>query len=119
MLNMADKIHPKWARFGKELRSLRGQAALSQVELGEQVRLSHGLISAFERGTRKPGDDYVLRLDGALSAGGALVRLWEAMNKSAGVPSPYSAIDSLEQSAVEIRTYSPMVVPGLLQTEEY
>ncbi|MBB6001237.1 DUF5753 domain-containing protein [Streptomonospora salina] len=61
----------------------------------------------------------MVELDKALAAGGVLVRVWETANKSSGVPSAFSAIDSLERAALEIRAYSPMVIPGLLQTEAY
>ncbi|GAA1778988.1 helix-turn-helix transcriptional regulator [Streptomonospora arabica] len=116
---MVDKVRPQWVRFGNELRRLRVQAGLSQGDLGARIQVSHALISAFERGTRQPRDDYVIKLDNALETSGSLVRLWETSSRSSGIPSEFSAIDQLERAAVEIRAYSPMVVPGLLQTKEY
>ena len=62
--------------FGDVLRALREKAGLSQRELAERVYCSASLISAIENGTKPAKLDLVKRIDGALNAGDALVKVW-------------------------------------------
>lgn len=112
-------MKPQWVRFGRELRRLRTYAGLSQQQLGKEVAVSYGLISAFERGIRGPKPEHVEQIDKVLSTGGSLFRMWETLSASSGLASWFRGVVALEQQASEIREYNPMLVPGLLQTESY
>ncbi|GAA3750249.1 helix-turn-helix domain-containing protein [Salinactinospora qingdaonensis] len=116
---MPKKVKPQWVGFGRELRRWREQQGFTQGQLGDRVSISYGLVSAFERGTQAPKLDYVERIDQALSSGGALVRLWHAANKGNGLASWFRGLASLIQQASELREYNPMLIPGLLQTNDY
>ncbi|PSK97051.1 transcriptional regulator with XRE-family HTH domain [Murinocardiopsis flavida] len=108
-----------WTQFGAEVSALRERSGLSQQQLSNATDWSRGMISAIERGTRKPKLAQVEALDGALNAGGSLIRLWSSRVGRAEVPAWFRKIAVLEQQATEISEYQPMVVPGLLQTESY
>ncbi|MFC4565763.1 helix-turn-helix domain-containing protein [Nocardiopsis mangrovi] len=116
---MAKKVQPQWRRFGRELRRWRDQAGLTQSDLGGQVSISYGLVSAFERGIHVPKLAHVERIDHALSSRGALIRLWQAANDGNGLAAWFQGLASLIQQATQLREYNPMLIPGLLQTEEY
>ncbi|MFC7331454.1 helix-turn-helix domain-containing protein [Marinactinospora rubrisoli] len=116
---MSDMVRPQWARLGREIRRLRKQAGLSQGQLGKSILVSHGMISAIERGVRGVRPEHVERIDQVLSTGGALTLMWDAISRSHDVPDWFRDVASLEKTATEIREYHPVLVPGLLQTEDY
>lgn len=116
---MTKKAKPQWVRFGHELRRWRDQAGLTQDQLGKLVSISYGLVSAFERGVQAPKREHVERIDHALSTGGALFRMWEVAGKGTGLATWFRGLATLMQQATERRDYCPMLIPGLLQTEDY
>nr|WP_244167169.1 helix-turn-helix domain-containing protein [Micromonospora marina] len=61
--------------FGAELRRLRERARLSQARLGTMIRFSADLVRRVETAERFPSQEFVEACDGALAAGGALIRL--------------------------------------------
>lgn len=78
------------------------------------------MISALQRGTRTPRKEQVEALDAALGSGGALLRLWASLiDSSWELPTWFRQVAVLEQQAKEIIEYQPLLIPGLLQTENY
>jgi transcriptional regulator with XRE-family HTH domain len=63
------------AWFGVELRNWREQRRLSQTDAGALVHVSGALIGKIEKAERDCPERLVDALDGALEAGGALIRL--------------------------------------------
>ncbi|MDA2810602.1 helix-turn-helix transcriptional regulator [Nocardiopsis sp. RSe5-2] len=116
---MSDRSRPQWVKLGRELRRLRIQAGLTQTQLGKRVMLSYGTISGLERGVRGTNPEHLAQLDQALSTEGALSRMWEGMNAFSGLAEWARQVTALQQDATEIRQFSPLLIPGLLQTEEY
>ncbi len=80
--------------------------------------ISPTMLSAMERGARGIKRDHVERIDTALSTSGTLTDLWDRSSGS-GLPTWYQGVADIEQAASEIRIYHPLLVPGLLQIEEY
>ncbi|MDA2805108.1 helix-turn-helix domain-containing protein [Nocardiopsis suaedae] len=116
---MTDRSRPQWVKIGRELRRLRLQAGMTQTQLGKRVMMSYGTISGLERGVRGTKPEHLAQLDQALSTDGTLTRMWEGLNTYSGLPEWFQGVAVLEQEATEIREYSPLLIPGLLQTEEY
>ncbi|GAA1071430.1 helix-turn-helix domain-containing protein [Nocardiopsis composta] len=106
-------------RWGGELRRLRELAGFTQAELGDSVGYSGPQISALERGTRRPSRKAIEKLDGSLSTGGALARLWVELHEPPDVPEPWRDFLIVERESVEIREYAGMIIPGLAQTSDY
>jgi transcriptional regulator with XRE-family HTH domain len=104
--------------FGKLLKALRENAALSQRQLADVVHYSASLISAIETGTKPAKFDLVKRLDHALNAGGALIAVWPITTVGT-YPSWFARVAELEREAFKIHEWELRVVPGLLQTPEY
>jgi transcriptional regulator with XRE-family HTH domain len=115
------ELHPTaspLAFFGAELRKSRQKAGLSQERLAERINFSTSLIGFIERAQRFPSRDFVERCDEAIGLSGELLRLWPLLTREASPPWFHGWLD-VEQEAQSLRTWQPLVVPGLLQTEEY
>jgi transcriptional regulator with XRE-family HTH domain len=109
--------------FGAELRYYRTRAGLSQVELASLANVSHDVISKIETGERPPAEDFPPRLDAipGLDTHGALTRLWGHLKKSLKQQAYgwFQRWAEIEAQAGTLRSYEPLIVPGLLQTEDY
>ncbi|WP_406145081.1 Scr1 family TA system antitoxin-like transcriptional regulator [Streptomyces sp. NBC_01012] len=106
------------AFYGAELRRLREAAGLSQNELGERVFCSGAYIGMFEAAERQPQEEISRGLDELLGSGEHLQRLCR-LARTSKVAGYFADAAELQQRAVSIAEYSPMAVPGLLQTEQY
>ncbi|MEV5845920.1 helix-turn-helix transcriptional regulator [Streptomyces sp. NPDC051985] len=106
------------ALLGAELRHARERKGLSQAELGQLVFVSGSYIGQLEAGTRRMQPEYARTLDEVLETGGFFAR-----NCSAVAASKYPAhfVDAAESEAqaTAIRQYTPLLIPGLLQTAAY
>ncbi|MFC3984257.1 helix-turn-helix domain-containing protein [Streptosporangium jomthongense] len=108
------------AYFGYELRKYRIEAGLSQQQLAVRVNYSIGTISGVERGQQSPTVAFAKKCDEALELEGALIRIKEMIdNAAAKLPTWFRAWVEAEQHADVLRTWEPLIVPGLLQTEDY
>lgn len=123
---------PTFPRFqlGKQLRELRERARLTTEDVGQQLDCSPSTISRMEGG--KVGirrstlerllDIYEVHDPEQIStlivlAKEGKTRGWFA--RYGDLPASYSRYIGLESSAIEMRDYEALVVPGMLQTEEY
>ncbi|WP_326821169.1 helix-turn-helix domain-containing protein [Streptosporangium sp. NBC_01756] len=108
------------ALFGYELRRYRQEAGLSQSKLARRMGYSLGTVSMAETGRRPPTEDFARRCDEALGAEGALVRIKEMIdNVAARLPAWFRPWAEIEQTAESLRTWQPLIMPGLLQTADY
>ena len=123
MPNDADRAGTPAGVFGAELRYYRTRAGLSQKDLAARVNVSHDVISKIETGERPPAEDFPPRLDAIPELGtqGALTRLWDHLKKSLKRRAYgwFQRWADIEAEATTLRWYEPLVVPGLLQTEDY
>ncbi|GGP79911.1 helix-turn-helix domain-containing protein [Streptosporangium pseudovulgare] len=106
------------ALFGFELRRHRKARGWSQIKLSKAVPYSVGTISMIETAKRSPSEEFARYCDEALEAEGALMRLWPMVSHAAAPPWFRPWLD-VEATAEAIRTWEPLIIPGLLQTEEY
>jgi transcriptional regulator with XRE-family HTH domain len=117
-------------RLGIELRRLREQAGLTCEEVGQRLDCSGTRISRIETGriSVRPGDvRELLEIYGVTRAeADALVQLarearqkgwWHTYGRV--LPGWFEAYVGLEAAAVRFRDFQSMVIPGLLQTEDY
>ena len=109
--------------FGAELRFYRTRAGLPQKDLAARATVSHDVISKIETGERPPAGDFPPRLDAVpeLDTRGALTRLWDHLKKGhkQRLYGWFQQWAGIEARATVLRWYEPLVVPGLLQTEDY
>jgi transcriptional regulator with XRE-family HTH domain len=117
-------------RLGIELRRLREQAGFTCEEVGLRLECSGTRISRLETGriSVKPGDvRELLEVYGVAGAeADALVELARDARRKGWwhtygplVPPWFEAYIGLEAEAIRLRDFQPLVIPGLLQTEDY
>lgn len=106
------------AFYGAELRRLREEACLTQDGLGEQAFCSGAYIGQFEAAVRRPQPDLSKIFDFVLGSGEHLQRLCRLARESLH-PEYFADAADLETLATSISDYTPMLIPGVLQTEAY
>ncbi|GAA3812476.1 helix-turn-helix transcriptional regulator [Sphaerisporangium flaviroseum] len=106
------------ALFGFELRRHRKERGWSQTRLARAIPYSVGTISMIETARRSPSEEFARHCDEALHAEGALMRLWPMVGRPTAPPWFRPWLD-IEATAEALRFWSPLVVPGLLQNEDY
>ncbi len=110
--------------FGSMLRFYRTRAGLSQTDLGALLHFSGDLISKIEKGQRMPTEEFMTACDAVsgLNTGGALTELRSLMKESIKnrvLPGWFVDWPGKEALAKILRWFELVVVPGLLQTEDY
>lgn len=117
-------------RLGTELRRLREQARLTCESVGQKLDCSGTRISRMETGriSVRPGDvRELLAVYGVTGdEAGALVELAREARRKGWwhrfgpvIPSWLEPYLGLEAEAARLRDFQPMVLPGLVQTEDY
>ncbi|MGA5298748.1 helix-turn-helix domain-containing protein [Nucisporomicrobium flavum] len=104
--------------FAGELRRLRCGAGLSQEALAEKISYSASLVAAVEQCRRPPRMDFAQKCDEALGGGGLLLRIREATVRESLLPW-FREWAAIERDARALRSFQPLVLPGLFQTPEY
>jgi transcriptional regulator with XRE-family HTH domain len=108
--------------FGGMVRYYRERAGLGRGELARQISKSESLLQAIELGQRAATAQVTDDLEAVLHAEGALARLRDEIGDGLGYqvyPSWFQEWALLEREAKRLRWFEPLVVPGLLQTEDY
>ncbi|MFI9552734.1 helix-turn-helix domain-containing protein [Nonomuraea endophytica] len=107
-------------KFGTHLREYRIMAGKRQKQLAVMLGWSVSKISMIERGERRADEDFARAADTALAAGGGLLTRWRETIGQAGRFSIWLAqLVEIEQRADMLRAWEPLIVPGMLQTEQY
>ncbi|MGW3366221.1 helix-turn-helix domain-containing protein [Streptosporangium canum] len=107
-------------RFGTELRKFRLAAGFSQRKLGEAIHLSISQLSMIENGHRAPTLKLAGKVDEALNLGTTLTGLLDRLNRAeAQLPRWFRPWLDFEREAEALRVWEALMVPGLLQTEDY
>jgi DNA-binding XRE family transcriptional regulator len=109
----------RWSRFAKVVKYHRNRTDLSQPALARAVHVGDSTIAAYETGRRSPNRSTAEAIDEALSAGGAIIQVWDELTDEREIPEGWRDFEKVEQQAVEVREYQISLVPGLLQTAEY
>ena len=117
-------------RLALELLRRREAAGLTREEAARQLEWSTSTIFRIETGRSRPQPGNVRVLLELYGVSGperdGLIRLarearqpgwWHSFRDV--LPNPYEVFIGLEAGAASIRNFEPIVVPGLLQTEEY
>ncbi|MEU5023826.1 helix-turn-helix domain-containing protein [Streptomyces milbemycinicus] len=116
-------------RLGTELRRLREATGRTQTDVGEALGRTKTTILNWERGKTKLSKSDLVCLLVELRAPVELRKGLEKLRQEAprrapqwatyGLPDWMRPLVSFEQDAVAIQTFEPVLIPGLLQTEEY
>ncbi|PZG14147.1 XRE family transcriptional regulator [Micromonospora craterilacus] len=104
--------------FAEELRLARAAVGMSQTALAEALSYSAALVAKVETGERRPSLDFARRCDAVLGADGRFERIQRRISRETVVPW-FRDWAGVEQEATALRSFEPLCVPGLLQTEGY
>lgn len=104
--------------FGTQLKLFREMNSLSREELGRRLGYASHTIKAYELAQRIPEAETVERADEVLGARGVL-RAAIPLLEEAQYPPFFRDLAKLERSCERRCSYETLVVPGLLQTEDY
>jgi transcriptional regulator with XRE-family HTH domain len=106
--------------WGKELRLARERAGInSQDRLAALVHVSASLVGMWESGKRIPQPDDLVKIEEVCQSDGLLTRLLnDWVGKRVG-PEWLGRWVEAESEATSLSCYQTIVIPGLLQTEEY
>lgn len=108
--------------FGAMLAHYRAKAGVTPEVLASRVYLSASLIRKVEAGSRTPTEELAKACDDALSCDGALMALFERLSpafRERSYPVWFGRWPDIEATARTLRSFEPLVIPGLLQTEAY
>ncbi|GGK69501.1 transcriptional regulator [Sphaerisporangium melleum] len=107
-------------QFGTELRKFRLSAGFTQRRLCDAVHLSISQLSMIENGHRSPTMDLAQRVDEVLGLGSTLTGFLDRLNRAAAqLPHWFRPWLDYEREAEALRMWEPLMIPGLLQTEDY
>lgn len=105
--------------FGEELRLAREALGMTQEQLALATNFSKSLVAMVETGRRLPKRDFTIPVDNALKTDGRFERMRNRLLVAEVNPEWFRPWVDYEREATQIRWYEPLLVPGLLQTEEY
>ena len=117
-------------RLAMELQRRRGGTGMSREEVARQLEWSTSTVFRIETGRSRPQPGNVRALLELYGVTGperdGLIQLTRDARKPGWwhsfrdvLPNPYEVYIGLEAGASSIRNFEPVVVPGLLQTEDY
>jgi transcriptional regulator with XRE-family HTH domain len=107
--------------FGAEVRRAREAARMTLAELGSVVPCDASTVSRIEAGLLHPSERFAIACDEAFpQMGGWFTRFFQNSPRWDG-PYPHWFTDwvEAERHATVLRTWEPLLVPGLLQTPGY
>lgn len=116
-------------RLGAELRRLRDAVGRTQTDVGAAIGRTHATLVNWERGKTKISKSDLVCLLAELRAPLDVRKGLEQLREEAGVgagqwvvyglPDWLRPFVSFEEDAVAATTFQPVIIDGLLQTEEY
>ncbi|MET9577054.1 helix-turn-helix transcriptional regulator [Streptomyces massasporeus] len=106
------------ATVGRQLKLRREAVGMRAAEFGTAVGYGEDMVYKIEGGKRIPRQDYLVRANEVLGAGGLIAAAWEDV-KRVRYPKKVRELAKLEGQAVEIGVYECNSVHGLLQTPEH
>jgi transcriptional regulator with XRE-family HTH domain len=110
-----------------KLRQLRNERKITQITVARAINVSKSLIASFEQGRLIPQYETVDRLDTFYGTGDTLSRMSadavaererQRDRRQRQLP-VFDSWADLEASATMLRSFQPLLIPGLLQTEGY
>lgn len=109
------------AFFGNEVREARTRAKMSQAALGSETGYDATYVSKIENGHIVPDDKFLKGLDWTFpNMNGWFTRFWrDSRSWNSHYREWFKLWVAAEQRASVIRWYEPLLLPGLVQTEDY
>ncbi|MFH8785387.1 helix-turn-helix domain-containing protein [Streptomyces roseoverticillatus] len=106
-----------WRLCGNQVKLWRTEAGVTREELGREAGYGEETVKSMEQGRRRPTPEFLLAADQMFGARGKLIATQEYLQPDPFVP---YAKDFMvyEAEALAINSFQPLLIPGLLQTED-
>jgi transcriptional regulator with XRE-family HTH domain len=106
--------------FGRQMKKERLAHGWSLAEFSRHTGIDAGHLSRIERGSRPPTEVIALACDEAFAERRGWFSDWYAESRTwSEIPAGFRNWQEVEDKAATLRAWSPGIVHGLLQTEEY
>ncbi|MFG2088603.1 helix-turn-helix transcriptional regulator [Spirillospora sp. NPDC048824] len=105
-----------------ELRRYREASGLSRPQAAERLGYTPQWIGQIESGKSAPSEDFAKDCDSFFETNGTFHRLWtwnQQLDHIHVLPPGFRPFIEVEPDATYMRLFEPLLIPGLLQTEEY
>ncbi|MFV8129988.1 helix-turn-helix domain-containing protein [Streptomyces syringium] len=106
-----------WRYCGNQIKLWRTQAGISREELGREAGYEYESVKSMEQGRRRPAVRLLEVADEMCGARGLLLAARDYLQPEK-VLSYIHDFMRYEAEAIAIYSYQPLLIPGLLQTEE-
>ncbi len=107
-----------WRYGGNQVKLWRTEAGKSREELAEEANYDPETVKSMELGRRRPTMQLLRAADQLFGAGGKLVAAAEYM-KPEPFPKRSEEFMAAEAECFAFNNYEPLLIPGLLQSQEY
>ncbi|GGZ76873.1 transcriptional regulator [Streptomyces subrutilus] len=107
-----------WRYGGNQVRLWRTEAGKSREELGAESNYDAETVKSMELGRRRPTMQLLRAADQMFGAAGKLLAVAEYM-KPEPFPKRSEEFMAAEAECVAFNNYEPLLIPGLLQSQEY
>ncbi|MEU3538692.1 helix-turn-helix domain-containing protein [Streptomyces paromomycinus] len=118
MPNGPAELPMTWRYCGDQLKLWRTHAGLSREELAEEASYDAEYLKSMEQGRRRPTLRMLRVAEQMCGAHGMLEAAYEYL-KPEKCPRHCNEFMDLEKEAITLHWYEDLLIPGLLQTEEY
>ncbi len=105
--------------FAAELKAQREARGWTQAETADRMGYSQSVVGKLEGCTVRPSEMHAQKADEAFGLPRTFQRLRESLLVMPAYPDWFREWPGKEAEAVALRSFEPLIVPGLLQTEAY
>ncbi|MCF3103442.1 helix-turn-helix domain-containing protein [Streptomyces roseoverticillatus] len=106
-----------WRLCGNQAKLWRTRAGVTREELAREANYDFETVKSMEQGRRRPTERFLQVTDDMCGAHGFLIAMLDYLGPEKSVPG-YDDLFRYEEEAISICSYQPLLIPGLLQTEE-
>lgn len=114
----SQQAQQNWRYCGGQVKLWREEAGVTRQALADEAGYDYEYVKSMECGRRRPTLRFLQVADQMCGARGKLAAAHEFLK-----PEPFAARSqeymALEAEAITVHWYEPMLIPGLLQTEQY
>ncbi|MFF7902025.1 MULTISPECIES: Scr1 family TA system antitoxin-like transcriptional regulator [unclassified Streptomyces] len=114
----SQQAQQNWRYCGAQIKLWREEAQVTRQALAEEAGYDYEYVKSMECGRRRPTLRFLQVADQLCQARGKLVAAHEFL-KPEPFPQRTQQYVALEAEAITVQWYEPLLVPGLLQVEEY
>lgn len=118
MTNESSQPPMAWRYCGNQLKLWRTQAGVSREELAKEAGYEYETVKSMEQGRRRPTVRLLEVADEMCGARGKLVAATDYLQPEKFPPRSQEFM-AVESEAIALHSYQPLLIPGLLQTEDY